>query len=121
MANESHMPDCAALRCKYVTCGLTPEEHLVTEQRQHGSMVHVFEPTGPCNCELGRLRGEIERAYQMLEIYGVTRERAKSLANGIEVLSARRRKEVREIRARVQELEKGQHLTDKLLQREKSQ
>ena len=37
---------------------------------------------------------EIERAYQMLSVYGVTKERAKSVSNGIDVLATRYRKEI---------------------------
>ena len=36
---------------------------------------------------------EIERAFQMLECCGVPRERAKTVSNGIDVLSTRCRKE----------------------------
>lgn len=36
---------------------------------------------------------EIERAYQMLEACGVPRERAKNLANGIDVLATRFRRD----------------------------
>lgn len=35
------------------------------------------------------LKAELEKAYQMLELNGVPRERAKSVANGIDVLASR--------------------------------
>jgi len=39
--------------------------------------------------EIAALRAEVERAYSMLEACNVPRERAKSVANGIDVLSTR--------------------------------
>lgn len=42
--------------------------------------------------DLARLTAAIERAYQMLEANGVPRKRAKSVANGIDVLATRFRK-----------------------------
>jgi hypothetical protein len=35
------------------------------------------------------LRADLDRAYQILELHGVPRERAKSVANGIDVLASR--------------------------------
>ena len=37
---------------------------------------------------------ELERAYQMLECFGVPRGRAKTVANGIDVLATRYRKDL---------------------------
>ena len=37
---------------------------------------------------------EVERAYQMLECFGVPRGRAKTVANGIDVLATRYRKSI---------------------------
>lgn len=39
--------------------------------------------------EILSLRAEIDRAYSMLEAHNVPRERAKSIANGIDVLTTR--------------------------------
>src|SRR5215831_17223826 len=41
-----------------------------------------------------QLEFDAERAYQMLEVNGVPRERAKSVANGIDVLIVRMGKEL---------------------------
>jgi hypothetical protein len=43
------------------------------------------------------LADEIERAYQVLSIYGVPRERARSVPNGIEVLATRMRRAIRDV------------------------
>jgi hypothetical protein len=42
------------------------------------------------------LETEVERAYQMLSMYGIPRERARSVANGIEVLATRIRRSLPE-------------------------
>ena len=47
---------------------------------------------------------ELERAYQQLEAHGVSRERARSVANGIEVLVSRLCKEVTYSRGEVERL-----------------
>jgi hypothetical protein len=44
--------------------------------------------------ELERLQEEVERAYLFLTVYGVSRERAKTIANGIDVLETRYRKDI---------------------------
>ena len=46
---------------------------------------------------------ERERAFQMLELYGVPRERAKSVSNGIDVLMARMRKERDALQRQIEE------------------
>src|SRR5690348_2684035 len=48
--------------------------------------------------ELADCRKELERGYQHLESCGVSRERAKSVGNGIVVLAARYEKECRALR-----------------------
>jgi hypothetical protein len=62
------------------------------------------------------LRADVERAYQVLELHGVPRERAKSVSNGIDVLASRFDKQnhfyeqalarENEAQARIAELEK---------------
>lgn len=47
-----------------------------------------------------------ERAFQMLAIHGVPKERARTLSNGVDVLATRMQREITELRARVAELEK---------------
>jgi hypothetical protein len=44
-------------------------------------------------------RRDTERAFQMLEMYGVSRERAKNVANGIQVLVTRMDREIAALRA----------------------
>lgn len=46
-----------------------------------------------------------ERAFQMLAIHGVPKERARTLSNGVDVLATRMQREIAELRARVVELD----------------
>ena len=52
------------------------------------------------------LETEIDRAYQMLEIYGVPRDRAKSICNGIDVLGTRFEKEINILNHEIYDLRK---------------
>jgi hypothetical protein len=52
-----------------------------------------------------RAEAEVARAYQMLAVYGVTQERARSVGNGIEVLMQRANKGQHAMQARIAALE----------------
>ena len=56
--------------------------------------------------EIRDLRSQVERAFQMLDINGVPRERAKYISNGIDVLSTRLRSVIADLRARCEDAEK---------------
>lgn len=49
---------------------------------------------------------EIERAFSILESYGVSRERAGSVSNGIDVLVTRMRKEIMSKEYEISDLKK---------------
>ncbi len=51
------------------------------------------------------LQQQVERAFQMLEMYGVPRKRAKEIANGIDVLGTRFRKESNILNHEISDLE----------------
>ena len=51
---------------------------------------------------------EVERAYQMLEVYGVSRKRAGSVAFWIDVLATRLQKEIAALNAMVASLRNPQ-------------
>lgn len=46
------------------------------------------------------------RAFQMLEVHGAPKERARAIANGIDVLATRMQREITELRAALAEAEK---------------
>lgn len=48
---------------------------------------------------------KLESAYQMLEVHGIPRTRAKSVANGIDVLATRFRREISSLEDRILRLE----------------
>jgi hypothetical protein len=56
-------------------------------------VLRKLEGTLSALAELEKPGEEIERAYQVLQMYGVSRERAKTIANGIDVLETRYRKD----------------------------
>lgn len=53
---------------------------------------------------MAALEREVERAYQVLEIHGVPRDRAKSVGNGIDVLTTRLGRQVSDLEREVAEL-----------------
>jgi len=57
------------------------------------------------NCARWKAEAEVERAFQMLAVYGVPQERARTVGNGIEVLMQRMNKERMAIEARIAALE----------------
>lgn len=64
-----------------------------------------FYSTEVVSSEFARvLEREVERAYQVLEIHGVPRERAKSVGNGIDVLTTRLGRQVSDLEREVAEL-----------------
>ena len=65
-----------------------------------------FEPFNALEVEIANLRAQIERAFQMLEINGVPRDRAKYVSNGIDVLATRLNREIADLRARCEKAEK---------------
>ena len=56
--------------------------------------------------EIRDLRSQVERAFQMLDINGVTHDRAKYVSNGIDVLATRQARENADLRARCEKAEK---------------
>ena len=53
--------------------------------------------------KISKLEAELHKAYSILEIYGVPKERARSVNNGIEVLSTRFRKEIAMLEAQIKD------------------
>lgn len=49
-------------------------------------------------------RDEVERAFKMLSVHGVPRERARTVANGIDVLSTRYSKEIQTLMSVIRDL-----------------
>lgn len=48
---------------------------------------------------------DIERSFQVLELLGVPRTRARSVSNGIMVLDSRTQKEIRGLEFQIQQME----------------
>ena len=53
--------------------------------------------------DLDGLQREVDRAYSMLGMNGIPKERAKSISNGIEVLSTRYRREIIALESQLKE------------------
>jgi len=74
------------------------------ERLEIKSLVFVSKDAHAAAKALREQQAEIDNAFGMLHIYGVTKERAGSIANGIEVLAARYRKESMSQQAEIERL-----------------
>jgi endonuclease III len=78
------------------------------KQQQADNAMHEQVWQGMFNAAIDRAEkaeADIDRAFQMLAVYGVSRERARHVANGIDVLMQRMNKEHAALEAEIMRLQ----------------